>query len=129
MDYGTKNIGLACSDELGITVRPLPSVRLVSRRDFVMRLRLTIRENEIQELVIGIPLNMNGSAGFAVKKVERFIEALKGLGLPLGRVDERLSTREALDLWKMMSPKQQRKYRTIDSLSAALILERYLKEY
>lgn len=129
IDYGTKNIGLACSDELGMTVQPLPSVRFVSRRDLISRLRLTIQENRIQELVIGIPLNMNGSSGDSVRRVERFMEILqKEFKLPLGRVDERLSTLEAMDFWKEMNRRQQRKYRTIDSLSAALILERYLKE-
>jgi len=130
IDYGTKNIGLACSDELGMTVRPLASVRLISRRDLISRLRATIRENDIQELVVGIPLNMNGSSGNSVRLVERFVEILRReFELPLKRVDERLSTLEAMDFWNNMSPRQQRKYRTIDSLAAALILERYLKEH
>lgn len=130
IDYGTKNVGLACSDELGITVRPLPSVRLISRRDLIRRLRLALEENEIRELVIGIPLNMNGSAGDSAEKVERFIKTLqKEFPMPLKRVDERLSTREALVLWKEMSSRQRRRYRTVDSLSAALILEWRLKEH
>jgi putative Holliday junction resolvase len=129
IDYGTKNIGLACSDELGITVQPLPSLRFASRRDLVSRLRQTIREKEIREFVIGIPFNMNGSSGDSVRRVERFIEILqREFELPLRPVDERLSTLEAMEFWKEMSPRQQRKYRSVDSLSAALILERYLKE-
>jgi putative Holliday junction resolvase len=81
-------------------------------------------------LVIGIPLNMNGSSGESVRQVERIATLLqKELELPLKRVDERLSTIEAMDIWKEMSPKHRRKYRTIDSLSAALILERYMREY
>ncbi len=129
MDYGTRNIGLACSDELRLIVRPLPSVRLGGRRDLIAKLRAIVRENEIREVVIGMPLNMNGTAGDAVRQVERFAEALEGtLGLPLSRVDERLSTIEAMDIWKEMSPRRRLKYRTVDSLSAALILERYLGE-
>lgn len=130
IDYGSRNIGLACCDELGISIRPLSSVRPASRRDLLSRLRRTIVENEIQELVIGIPLNMDGSSGASVQKVESFIESLQGeFHLPLRRVDERLSTLEAMELWMRMNPKQQRKYRTVDSLSAALILQRYLEEY
>ncbi len=129
VDYGTRNIGLACSDELRLIVRPLPSVRLGGRRDLIAKLRAIVRENEIREVVIGMPLNMNGTAGDAVRQVERFAEALEGtLGLPLSRVDERLSTIEAMDIWKEMSPRRRLKYRTVDSLSAALILERYLGE-
>lgn len=130
IDYGTKNIGLACSDELGMTVRPLASVRLVSRRDLVSRLRSTIQQNGIEELVIGIPLNMNGSSGDSARQVEQFVTVMqREFQLPVKRVDERLSTLEAMDIWKQLSPRQQRKYRTIDSFAAALILERYLEEH
>ncbi len=129
LDYGKINIGLACCDDLGVTVRPLPSMRFLSRRDFVSRLRSMIQENDIHGLVLGIPLNMNGSAGESVRQAERFAALLqKEFDLPLKRVDERLSTVEAADLWREMSPRQKRRYRTIDSLSAALILERYLRE-
>ncbi len=129
IDHGTRNIGLACCDEMGLTVRPLPSVRLSGIRGLLSLLRAIVQENEIRGLVVGIPYNMDGSAGQAVRTVERFIEVLqKALQLPVNRVDERLSTWEAMEYWNEMGPKQQRRYRTVDSLSAALILERYLKE-
>ena len=129
IDFGTKNVGLACCDELGIAVRPLASVRLISRRDLISRLRSTIQRNEIRELVVGMPLNMNGSSGNSVSMVERFVEVLRReFELPLKYIDERLSTLEAIDFWNNMSPRQQRRYRTVDSLAAALILERYLRE-
>ncbi len=129
IDYGTKNIGLACSDELRLTIRPLPSVPLSSHRNFFSRLRSAILENQIEELVIGIPFNMDGSCGESVQKVEHFAKVLQNeFTLPLQRVDERLSTVEAMGIWRDMKPKQRRKYRTVDSLSAALILDRYLKE-
>ena len=130
IDYGTKNIGLACCDELSIAIRPLPSVRHAGSRDLLARLRTIIRENAIRGLIIGIPLNMDGSPGQSVRKVERFIKLLqKELQLPVHRMDERLSTWEAMEYWREMGAKQQRRYRTIDSLSAALILQRYLKEH
>ena len=129
LDYGTKNVGLACSDESGILVRPLPSLSNRNRREFIKRLRSAIDEHEISELVIGIPLNMDGTEGELVKRVERFIAYLKEqVDIPLRKVDERLSTAEALELWHRMSRRQQQKYRTVDSVAAALILERFLKE-
>jgi putative Holliday junction resolvase len=129
IDYGTKHIGLACSDELRLTVQPLPSLRLISRRDLVARLRPVIKDNDIRELVIGSPLNMDGSPGCLVPQVESLAGTLsREFGLPLQLVDERLSTIEAEELWRGLSTGRKRKYRTIDSLSAALILERYLKE-
>ncbi len=129
IDYGTRNIGLACSDELGLTVRPMPSLHLKSRRDLVSRLRSAVEANDIRGLVLGIPLNMDGTSGKPADHVERLAVFLqKEFELPVRRVDERLSTVEALDIWKEMSSRQKRKYRTVDSLSAALILQRYLRE-
>ncbi len=129
VDYGEKNIGLACSDELGLTVRPLPSIPNRGRRELLRRLQTTVRAMDIQEMVMGIPLNMDGTRGSPVVRMERLMSALKSaLKIPLSGVDERLSTVEALEVWRNMSPKTQKKYRTVDSLAAAFILERYLKE-
>jgi putative holliday junction resolvase len=129
VDYGEKNIGLAYSDELGLTVQPLPSLPNLGRKDFFKRLKEIIRRMEIQELVLGIPVNMDGSRGESVIRMEQILKAMKiALGLPIMGVDERLSTVEALEFWRDMRPKQQKKYRTVDSLAAAFILERYLKE-
>ncbi len=129
IDYGEKNIGLACSDELGITVLPLASVPNLGRKDFLSRMRTTVQEMDVQQLVLGMPLNMNGTRGEAVEKMEKLMRDLQSsLKLPLTGVDERLSTIEAAELWNTLSPKRRKKYRTVDSLAAALILERYLKE-
>jgi putative Holliday junction resolvase len=128
LDYGTKNVGLACCDELGVTVRPLASLPNTGRRKLIARLRTVIEENRIQSLVVGIPRNMDGSFGDSANRVERFMTALRQeLGLPLSGVDERLSTVEAQEAWNEMRPRQQRKYRTVDSLAAAFILERFLR--
>jgi putative Holliday junction resolvase len=129
IDYGSKNVGLACSDELRVTVRPLQSVPNKGRKDLVRRLSETIERLEIGEVVVGLPWNMDGSAGTAVSQVESFISSLaKVLNLPLQRVDERLSTAEAEEVWNEMTPRQQKRYRTVDSLAAAMILKRFLEE-
>jgi putative holliday junction resolvase len=128
LDYGTKNVGLACCDELGVTVRPLASIPNTGRHNLIARLRTVIEENRIESLVVGMPRNMNGSVGNSANRVERFVTVLRQeLGLPLSSVDERLSTVEAQEVWKEMTPRQQRRYRTVDSLAAALILERFLR--
>jgi len=129
IDYGAKNIGLACSDELRLTVRPLPSIPNRGLRDFCKKLRFTIRTMDVQEIVLGMPLNMNGTRGDSVLRMEQLMETLReSLDIPLHGIDERLSTVEAMEYWGNMGLKQQRKYRSADSLAAALILERYLKE-
>jgi len=85
---------------------------------------------DIRELILGIPLNMDGSRNESVLRMERWMRILQNaLSLPLTGVDERLSTVEATEYWRQMNLRQQKKYRTVDSLAAALILERYLKEH
>jgi putative Holliday junction resolvase len=129
LDYGEKNIGLAYCDELGLTVRPLPSIPNHGQRDLLKRLQALVRAMSIQKLVVGIPLNMDGSRGDSATRMEPFMGVLRrALQIPLAEADERLSTVEAMEYWRKMSPRQQKRYRTVDSLAAALILERYLKE-
>ena len=129
MDYGEKNIGLACSDELGLTVQPLPSLPNLGKKDFLKCLKATVTAMDIRELVLGVPYNMDGSGGDAVLRIQRMMAFLRAsLNIPLSGVDERLSTVEALELWREMNPRKRKKYRTVDSLAAAFILERYLRE-
>ncbi len=129
LDYGTRNVGLAASDDLGMIVRPLPSIPNKNRRDLVRRIRELVKNHQVASLVIGLPLNMDGTTGEAVDRIRRFARLLTHeLAMPVQEVDERLSTVEAMELWKSMKARQQQKYRTVDSLAAALILERFLKE-
>jgi len=129
VDYGSKNIGLACSDELGVTVQPLPSIPNSGQKNLLRELRTIIHTMRIQELVVGMPLNMDGTRGDALVRMEQLMESVKkALQIPATGMDERLSTVEALEIWQSLSPRRQKKYRTVDSLAAALILERYLKE-
>lgn len=129
VDYGEKNIGLACSDDLAMTAQPLPSIPNAGRNKLLKNLRKMIEEMEIREIVLGIPVNMDGTRGDSCIRMEELLKFLKsGLQVPASGMDERLSTVEALEYWKEMSPRRRKKYRTIDSLAAALILERHLKE-
>ena len=129
LDYGKRNVGMAYSDESGVTVQPLPSLPNLGRRDLLQRLRATIKLMGIRELVIGVPINMDGSSGESVRRMKRLMNNLRSeLKLAISGVDERLSTIEALEVWHGMSLRQKKKYRTVDSVAAALILERYLGE-
>ena len=129
VDYGEKNIGLACTDEFGLTVQPLPSIRNSGKKNFLKVLRTQIQALGIGKIVLGIPIRLDGTHGDSAIRMEKLKDALKAaLKIPLVGVEETLSTVEAMELWKNMNSKQQKKYRTVDSLAAALILERYLKE-
>jgi putative holliday junction resolvase len=129
IDYGSKNIGLACSDDLALTVQPLPSIPNSGKKDLIRKLSSMIAEMGIQELVLGMPVNMDGTRGDPALRMEKLLQVLgTTLKIPAAGVDERLSSVEAMEFWRTLSPRRKKKYRTIDSLAAALILERYLKE-
>jgi len=129
VDYGKKNIGLAYCDELGITIQPMPSLPNRGLKDLIRNLKTAIQSMDIRKLVLGMPINMDGTRGDSVVQMEQILEMFRAkLEIPIQGVDERLSTVEATEIWNAMSRKQQKKYRTVDSLAAALILERYLKE-
>ena len=129
LDYGSKNIGLALCDELRILVRPLPSLQCMRKEELLKQLQTIISEHDIREVVIGLPVNMDGSAGEAARKVTLLAAFLQArLSIRVHAVDERLSTVEALEIWNSMNAKQKQKYRTVDSLAAANVLRRYLEE-
>ena len=122
VDYGEKNIGLACSDALGFTVQPLPSIPNSGRRNLIQKIQSLVSEMDVCGLILGIPLNMDGSRNDSVVRMERLMHSLNhALKLPLTGVDERLSTVEAEEYWRRMNARQRKKYRTIDSLAAALM--------
>jgi putative Holliday junction resolvase len=129
VDYGEKNIGLAYCDELGLTVQPMPSLPNLGTANLLKKLRVVARTLEIREIVLGIPFKMDGTRGDAALRMEQLRETLKAaLKIQISGVDERLSTVEAMEIWQGMNKKRQKKYRTVDSLAAAFILERHLKE-
>jgi putative Holliday junction resolvase len=129
VDYGRRRVGIALCDEMGVAVRPIPALPNKGRRELVSQIRRLVEEHEVEGLVVGLPLNMDGTAGESANQAKGFMQTLRSqLNLPLTAVDERLTTVEAVGLWKEMSPRQQKKYRSVDSLAAALILQRFLEE-
>jgi len=122
-------VGLALSDELGVTIRPLPSIPNHGRRALIDRLKDIVGEHSIERIVVGLPVNMDGTSGEAVPRAVSVMDDIRAhIDLPLAAVDERLTTVEALETWKSLSPRRRKRYRTVDSLAAALILRRYLDE-
>ena len=129
MDYGTRRVGIALCDEMGVAVRPLPALSYKGSRDLLAKIRRLVEQHEIESLVIGLPLNMDGTTGESASQARKFMQTLQSqLNLRLTAVDERLTTVEAVELWRNMSLRQQKKYRSVDSLAAALILQRFLEE-
>jgi putative holliday junction resolvase len=128
IDYGTRRIGLAAGDELGIAT-PIPA--LVEAEPAARRraLAAVVKTRRIQEIVLGLPLNMDGSEGFKAKETQAFAEELRAeFGLPVHLVDERLSSHL---VESGMNQKQLREIRgkgIIDSRAAAVILQDYLDQ-
>lgn len=128
IDYGTRRIGLAAGDELGIATS-LPALVESDAAARRRALAAVVKARRIGEIVLGHPLNMDGSAGFKAKEIEAFAEELRAeFGLPVHLVDERLSSHIAES---GMNQKQLREIRAkgiIDSRAAAVILQDYLDQ-
>ena len=76
IDYGRTRFGLALSDELGLTSQPLKTLPRTNRRDDIRRIRLLARENNVRQIVVGLPLRLDGSAGEMAEEVMRFATRL-----------------------------------------------------
>ncbi len=128
IDWGEKRIGLAFADEIGIAM-PLPAAVAASKKERMQQIGRTISERRVDSLVVGYPLNMNGSVGFKAKEVDAFIEVLeKHFQLPVHRIDERLSSHSVEQGLKGQKKKLDRRSGEIDSRAAALILQDFVEE-
>jgi putative Holliday junction resolvase len=138
IDYGKKRLGLALSDELGVTSRPYATWTRINRRRDLARLRELVRQQGVRRIVVGLPVHMDGSASAMSEEARSFAaRAEKAIGLPVEMVDERLSSWEAHQtLAGMNSSKRARraspgrretmKPTPVDDVAAAIILRDYL---
>lgn len=125
LDYGRRRIGLAVSDELGLTAQPLPALQRENRRADFARLREIVREKSIVRIIVGLPLHLSGRRGEMAEETSSFARRLeKQLGVPVEQLDERLTSWEA----EQFAKESQRVQTTdLDSLSAAVLLREYLE--
>ena len=128
IDWGEKRIGLAFADELGIAL-PLPAAVAASKKERMRHIESMIQQRLVQALVVGYPLNMDGSVGFKAKEVDDFIEELeKRFRLAIHRVDERLTSHSVEQGLKGQKKKPSRQSGEIDSRAAAMILQDFIEE-
>ncbi|MHB8411097.1 MAG: Holliday junction resolvase RuvX [Candidatus Acidiferrales bacterium] len=128
IDYGRRRIGLAVSDELGITAAPLATLKRKNRREDIRRLREIARKHTITFLIVGSPVHLDGHAGEMAEEASRFAARLqKELGLPVKLRDERLTSWEAGQMLKETAGRK-RKNASVDSVAAAILLREYLDE-
>jgi putative Holliday junction resolvase len=96
IDYGKKRLGLALSDELGVTTRPFAVWTRTNRRRDLARLRDLARQNAVRRIVVGLPLHLDGTKSEMSEEAEAFAARIeKALSLPVELMDERLSSWEA----------------------------------
>lgn len=127
IDYGRRRIGVAVSDELGLTARPLENIQRSNREADMRRLREICREQGVRRIVVGQPLHINGSTGEMAQEAERYAGRLrKGLGLPVEMLDERLTSWEAEEMVAETGRRADRR-EPLDATAAAVLLREYLE--
>ena len=131
IDYGDARVGIAITDELNITVQGLETIHHNGNDKIVLkRLDEIFNEYNIDTIVIGMPLNMDGSKTFRVEATNKFIHKLKCKynKKKIETIDERLTTVEAHKTMNFLDVKKTRKRSIVDTISAVYILETYLNK-
>jgi len=128
LDFGSRTIGLAVTDQLGLTAQGLPTLRRTNKRNDFEHLRRLIKQYGVGELVMGLPLRLSGIAGTQAANVEAFAEELrKKFKLPVHLFDERLTSVEANRVLRESEMSIRRRAEVVDQLAAVLILQSYLE--
>lgn len=131
LDYGRRRIGLAISDELRITARPAGILERTNRRGVFRNLREIAREYGARQIVVGYPLNLDGTAGEMAEEAARFAARLKKeLGIEVELVDERLTSwaahQEMAETARATKRDERRTAPETDDLAAAILLRDFL---
>ena len=129
IDYGDSRVGLAITDGLGITVQGLETIHHNGNDRIVLkRLEEIFDKYEIDTIVIGLPLNMNGTKSERVDVTEKFIHKLKCKfnKISIEKIDERLTTVAAHKTMNYLNINKTKKRNIVDTISAVYILETYM---
>ena len=127
LDHGTKRIGVAVSDETRTIAQPLEFIPAEPFADFLARLRQLVREKEIEQILVGLPRNMDGSYGPAAEKVQTFVAALKdAVVVPVKTLDERLTSAQANRVLIQGGVRRDKRKEKVDHTAAAILLQSYL---
>ena len=131
IDYGDSRVGLAISDELGITAQGLCTINHKGNDKIVLKqLEEILNSYEIDTIVIGIPINMDGTEGTRVEVTKKFIHKLKCKfnKVNIVEIDERLTTVAAHKTMNYLGIKKEDKKNIVDTISAIYILETYMNK-
>ena len=127
LDYGEKRLGFALSDPGEMLATPLTVITCGNEQEALSETARVCKETGAGRLVVGMPINMNGTRGPAAQKVEQFIQKLSGiLAIPIETWDERLSTKSATDVLIEAGTSRRRRREVVDKLAAQIFLQNYL---
>ena len=137
LDYGSKTVGVAVSDPLKTFASPHSTIfreREGKIRDTLRQIAVLCREMEAEMVVVGLPLNMDGTTGERARKSLEFAENLRhrlcaeGITVPVEMCDERLTTVEASEILTESGIKKSSMKEYVDSVAASIILGEYMKQ-
>ena len=124
LDLGSKRIGVSICDDKQLIATPLKTINRNSLKDLVDELKLIVDENDIKGIIVGNPLNMDGSSGRSAQSVKDTTENIeKNLNIPICLWDERLSTVGAFNLSSQLDINVSKREKKIDENAAAFILQ------
>jgi putative holliday junction resolvase len=128
LDVGSRRIGIAVSDALGITAQGLETLQRRNKRHDLAALELLIREYGVRQIVVGLPLRMSGAEGTQSAKMQAFAEELrKRFRLPVHLWDERLTSAEANRLLRETEMSIEKRAKAVDRMAAVLILQGWME--
>lgn len=128
LDVGNRRIGLAVTDELGITAQGLRTLERMSKRRDMETLRKIARKYDVAEIVVGRPVHMSGDLSPQSEKVEKFARELgEALELPIHFYDERLTSWEANEMLDREGLSREERKGRVDQIAATLILQGYVQ--
>ena len=128
LDVGSKTIGMAVSDPLGITAQGLTTYRRQNKRLDFEALARVIQAYEVGEIIVGFPLRMSGAEGIQAEKMKLFAEELKKRSqLPVHLWDERLTSADANRLLREAEMSIKRRGEVVDRMAAVLILQSWME--
>ncbi len=128
LDVGLRRIGIAVSDPLGITAQGLETLQRKNKRYDFERLSQIIREYDVKEIVVGLPLRMSGAEGTQAGKMQEFAEQLRRrFQMPVHVWDERLTSAEANRLLRETDLSIEKRGKAVDRMAAVLILQGWME--
>ncbi|MBR89694.1 MAG: Holliday junction resolvase RuvX [Verrucomicrobiales bacterium] len=130
IDHGTKRMGIAVSDELGMLAQPVGFIPAEPFEEFLVELKGLLAEREVEQVLVGMPRNMDGSYGPQALKVPDFVAVLKrAVSQPVKTWDERLTTVQAAGKLRASGKKARQQKEKVDAAAAAVLLQGYLDSF